>query len=83
MNSVLDGSLVGLAVLASAGYALSSLGPKSVRRRLLAVLSGAAAHAPAFLGLNRSCDNCGDEQAAQTSPEAEVRVPVAKIGRRG
>ena len=101
MNSFLDGSLVGLAVLASAGYALSSLGPTSVRRRLLAVLSGAAAHAPAFLGLNRTaqrlkvaaagkakgacggCDNCGDEQAAQTSPEAEVRVPVAKIGRRG
>ena len=64
------------------------------------VLSGAAAHAPAFLGLNRTaqrlkvaaagkakgacggCDNCSDEQAAQTSPEAEVRVPVAKIGRR-
>jgi hypothetical protein len=101
MNSFFDGSLVGLAVLASAGYALTSLGPKSVRRRLLAVLSGAAAHAPAFLGLSRTaqrlkvaaageakgacggCDSCGEEQAAQKSPEAEVRVPVAKIGRRG
>ena len=53
MNSVIDNSLVGLALLVSAGYALSSLGPKSLRRRLLAALSGAMARAPAFLGLGR------------------------------
>ena len=54
MNSVIDNSLVGLALLASAGYALSSLGPRSLRRRLLAALSRATARAPAFLGLRRT-----------------------------
>ena len=36
MNSILDNSLVALALIVSAGYAASSLGPRSVRRRLLA-----------------------------------------------
>jgi hypothetical protein len=54
MNSVIDNSLVGLALLVSAAYALSSLGPRSLRRRLLAALSGAAGRAPAFLGLGRT-----------------------------
>ena len=54
MNSVIDNSLVGLALLVSAGYALSSLGPRSLRRRLLAALSGATARAPKFLGLRRT-----------------------------
>jgi hypothetical protein len=54
MNSVIDNSLVGLALLVSAGYALLSLGPRSLRRRLLAALSRAAARAPAFLGLRRT-----------------------------
>jgi len=97
MNSVIDNSLVGLALLASAGYALSSLGPRSLRRRLLAALS----RATAFLGLRRTagrlavksagkaqgacggCDSCGSEQPpAAEAPAAEVTVPVGKIGRR-
>jgi hypothetical protein len=105
MNSILDDSLVGLALLASAGYAVASLGPRTLRRRILGVLGGVAARAPAFLGLGRmaqrlaaasmakaqgacgGCDSCGAEPtAAQKSPTqnssaAEVRVPVAKIGR--
>lgn len=106
MNSVLDNALVGLALLVSAGYAVSSLGPKSVRRRLLGVLGRAAARAPAYFGLRRmsqrlaaasmvkaqgacgGCDNCGAEEASaskpgsQNSPAPDVRVPLAKIGRR-
>ena len=97
MNSVIDNSLVGLALLGSAGYALLSLGPRSLRRRLLAALSGAMA----FLGLRRTaerlavssagkahgacggCDSCGSEQPPTAeAPAAEVRVPVEKIGRR-
>ena len=39
MNSVIDDSLVALALLVSGGYALLSLGPKSLRRLLLAALS--------------------------------------------
>lgn len=54
MNSVIDNSLVGLALLVSAGYALSSLGPRSLRRGLLAGLSRATARAPKFLGLRRT-----------------------------
>ncbi len=54
MNSILDNSLVGLALLVSAGYAVSSLGPKSLRRRMLGALSRATGRAPAFLGLRRT-----------------------------
>ena len=54
MNSVIDDSLVGLALLVSGGYALLSLGPKSLRRRLYAALSQAMARAPAFLGLRQA-----------------------------
>jgi hypothetical protein len=105
MNHILDDFLVGIALLASAGYALASLGPQSIRRAILGLLSRAAAQAPPFFGLRRTaqrlgaaavktpgacggCDNCGPEQApaqkapAQKANAAEVRVPVAKIGRR-
>jgi hypothetical protein len=105
MNSVLDNSLVGLALLASAGYAVVKLGPRSLRRRMLAGLSRLIARAPLAFGLRRiserlgaasagkaqgacgGCDDCGSEQtpaqqAAQNLPQSEVRVPVAKIGRR-
>lgn len=54
MNNVLDALLVGLALLASVGYALTSLGPRSLRRRLLVGLSRLMARAPAFLGLQRT-----------------------------
>ena len=53
MNSILDNSLVGLALLVSAGYAVSSLGPRSLRQRLLAALSRLLVRAPGFLGLGR------------------------------
>jgi hypothetical protein len=105
LNSVLDNSLVGLALLVSAGYAVTALGPRGVRRRLLAALSRLVARVPAAFGLTRiserlgaaseqvkgacgGCDNCGSEQTpvqragAENSAAAEVRVPVAKIGRR-
>jgi hypothetical protein len=54
MNGFLDILLVGLALLASAAYALLSLGPRSLRRRLLAGSSRLMARAPAFLGLQRA-----------------------------
>ncbi|MGO9515024.1 MAG: DUF6587 family protein [Steroidobacteraceae bacterium] len=66
MNRVLDYSLVGLALLASAGYALSSLGPKGLRRRMWAALALLAARAPAFLRLSRLARRLdeGSRQAA-------------------
>ena len=101
MNGILGNSLVGLALIVSAGYALSSLGPRSLRRALLAALGRAAARAPKFLGLRRTaqwlsnasagkasgacggCESCGSEpSSAPKSREAEIKVPVANIGRR-
>jgi hypothetical protein len=51
MNGILDRSLVCLALLLSVGYALLSLGPRSLRRRLLGALSLALGRVPAVLGL--------------------------------
>lgn len=106
MNGILDNFLVGLALLTSGGYALLSLGPKSLRRRLLGALSRVTAGAPSFLGLRRiaerlaaasaaksggacgGCNSCGSEQGSAQNPPtgdgsaAEVRVPLAKVGRR-
>jgi hypothetical protein len=116
MNSIVDYSLVGLLLLLSTGYAVTSLGPRSLRPRLLMAVGRVLAALPAFLGLegvsqrltNAStvkaqgacggCDNCGStagakqsspaqsaptlSASAQSAPPAEVRVPVAKIGRR-
>ena len=64
MNSLLDNSLVGLALAVSAGYALTRLGPRSMRRRLFAALSRLSARAPAFLGLTRTAQRLA---AASTS----------------
>ena len=52
MNRVVDNSLVVLALLASGAYALSSLGPKSLRRRMWGTLARAVARAPSFLRLD-------------------------------
>ncbi len=100
MNRILDNSVVGLALLASAGYALSSLGPRGLRMRLRTALAQLAARAPAFLHLgpvarrlaaaaaktSGSCGGCGSCESATSAPdqppEPEVRVPLAKVGRR-
>jgi hypothetical protein len=65
MNSILDNSLVGLALLVSAGYAVSSLGPRSLRRRLLSALSRLLARAPVFLGLGRLAQWLGAASAGK------------------
>ncbi len=98
MNRLLDNSLIVLALLASGCYALSSLGPKSLRMRLWGALARAAARAPSFLHLDSlarrldaagkasggcGCGGCASDQPAADPPTPEVRVPVAKIGRRG
>jgi hypothetical protein len=101
MNPFLDYTLVALALLASAGYALASLGPKGLRVRMLRALAHLAAHAPKFLPLERiarrweeaatgkasgacgGCGSCGsDSSEAERAPSTDIRVPVAKIGRR-
>jgi hypothetical protein len=104
MKGVLDGLLVGLALFASIIYAAFSLGPRTLRPRLLAGASALLRRLPGFPGLHDvaarlnaaaaaaaakakgacgGCDNCGPEQApAARSPASEVRIPLAKIGKR-
>jgi hypothetical protein len=105
MNTLLDNSLVGVALLVSAGYAIARLGPRSLKKRGLESLSRWLAGAPSFLRLGRvsrglaaaaagkaqaacgGCDNCATESApapplASAQSSAEIKVPVANIGRR-
>jgi hypothetical protein len=67
MNTFLDDSLVGIVLLISAGYALSALGPRNLRRRLLTALSAGLGRAPAAFGLRRAAQRIAD--AAQTKPQ--------------
>lgn len=53
MNGIIDNVLVGLALLASALYVLTSLGPRSLRYRLLAAMSRWVSRFPEFLRLRR------------------------------
>ena len=90
MNGILGNSLVGLALIISTGYAVASLGPRSLRRRFLSSLSRVAARAPAFLGLKQfserlagasagkakgACGGCDDCGSAQDSRAAEIGAP--------
>jgi hypothetical protein len=92
MSNLLDDSLVGLALLVSAGYVISSLGPRSLRHRLLAALSRLLAKAPAFLGLGRlahklaaasvikakgACGGCDNCGAEQTTPAESATTQSA------
>ncbi|HEX3914933.1 MAG TPA: DUF6587 family protein [Steroidobacteraceae bacterium] len=51
MNSVLDDLLVGAVLLASLGYAVTKLGPRSLKKRVFTALGAMLASAPAILGL--------------------------------
>jgi hypothetical protein len=53
MNAVLDNFLVGVLLLGSVGYAFYRLGPRTLRKRILNIMSGTLARAPAFLKLSR------------------------------
>ena len=98
MYSVLDDCLVGIALLASAAYAIFSLGPRALRRRSLSALAAGAARMPAVFGLRRiagnlgraaaakaagSCGGCCSCDTAGAKPGAgEVNVPASQIKRR-
>jgi hypothetical protein len=66
MNSVLDDALVGLVLVVSAGYAMVSLGPRSLRRRILGVLGRGVAQVPAFLGLGRTAQRLAAASMAKS-----------------
>jgi hypothetical protein len=97
MSPLLDAALVAVVLAASLVYALYSLGPKSLRRRLCTALADLAARAPAALhlsGIERrlreaaggsgacgGCESCGAGDA-RASAGKETRVPAASIGKR-
>jgi hypothetical protein len=98
MNAVLDNFLVATVLLASLGYALIKLGPRSLRQRILWRLSLIFAAAPWFLRLGgvaqrlaaasgksqAACGGCDSCGESSPAPQApsEVNVPIGKIGRR-
>jgi hypothetical protein len=93
MNSFLDNALVGLVLLASASYAVASLGPRSLRKRFLALLSRVLTAAPGYLGLGRAarkleaasmlkaqgaCGGC-DNCGSEQAPTAPASAVEIKI----
>jgi hypothetical protein len=66
MNNILDDSLVGLALIVSAGYLVASLGPRFLRTRLLAASSRLLAGAPPFLRLGRVAQKLAAAAAIKT-----------------
>lgn len=67
MNKIIDNSLVGLALLASAVYAVSALGPKGVRKRMWGTLAHLAALAPRFMRLDRIARRLDEAAAGKNS----------------
>ena len=69
MNRIIDDTLVGLALVASAGYALASLGPQGLRARMYRGLAGLAHRAPPFMRLGAVARRL-DARSADTSSAA-------------
>jgi hypothetical protein len=57
MNGFLDDLLVGFVLLASVGYALYSLGPKTLRTRSLVGVSSLLGRLPTFAGMRGIADH--------------------------
>jgi hypothetical protein len=91
MNAVLDNFLVGVLLLASVGYAVYKLGPRSLKRRILQTLSRAMAAAPAFFRLSRAAQKldaasagkaqgaCGGCDNCGTESSSEAQSSSAEI----
>jgi len=85
MSSVLDVTLVGVVIAASVGYAACSLGPRTLKPRVLAALAALLLRSPTALGLHSlarrlqssaqagtgSCGGCDNCGAASTTPAGE------------
>jgi hypothetical protein len=67
MGGILDKSLVSLALLAAAGYAVYSLGPRNLRRRWAAGLAALAKRAPHSFGLRRGLTRLAGAAAGKTA----------------
>ncbi|HEY2676522.1 MAG TPA: DUF6587 family protein [Steroidobacteraceae bacterium] len=67
MSGILDKLLVGLVLLLSLGYAVASMGPRSLRTRILGSLSRVAGSAPAFLRLKKAAQRLGQASTAKAA----------------
>lgn len=89
MNGLIGEMLVGLVLAASVGYAIFSLGPRTLRRRLLAAAAALSMRVPGLHGLAPrlriaaattkgscgGCDDCGSSPATSAS----AKDPTAEI----
>jgi hypothetical protein len=97
MRTVLDHLCVGLVLAASLGYVVLAMGPKSLRRRAAGALASSAARVPSAWQLRRTVQRLGEALGAKPagacggcdscdgnpgSAAREVRVPLARLGRR-
>jgi hypothetical protein len=89
MNKVLDNGLVALVLIASVGYALTSLGPKAQLRRLWTALAHLAARAPPRLHLGgvarrlegaaaKRAGGCGGCENCEPEPAAGAKSSSAE-----
>ena len=91
MSGIVDNSLVGLALIVSAGYAVSALGPRIWRRSLLAFLGRVAARAPAFTGMRHMAQRlaaasktkgvgaCGGCESCGSEEAGAQKPPAAEV----
>jgi hypothetical protein len=97
MHRLFDDLAVTLVILAALLYVLMVLGPRALRRGVLAGLSALLAQLPPALRLaalaNRlrsaaavkakgACGGCDDCGSQAESGAGETRIPLSKIGRR-
>ncbi len=95
MSRLLDTTLVAIVLAASVGYALYSLGPNTLRRRLGTALADLAAtlhlgrierrlrEGAGGAGACGGCDSCAPaKDPAPDGAVKEIRVPAASIGKR-
>jgi len=92
MSGLIDEVLVGLVLAISLVYAIFSLGPRTLRRRLLAAAAAPLLRLPGLRGLARrlqtatatakgscgGCGDCGSSAPAQTT-SASGAAPAAEI----
>jgi hypothetical protein len=90
MNRILDNGLVALALAASVVYALASLGPKALRRRLRTALAQLLARAPVSLHLrglarrlgeaaDKNAGACGGCDTCSAEPADSSNKPAAEV----
>jgi hypothetical protein len=98
MRQLIDQLSVLLLIAASLAYVLLALGPKALRQRAAGALAAGAAQLPSAFRLRRAvlrlsealgaqaagaCGGCNGCGAPAKDAGGEIRVPLARLGRRG